>query len=439
MIQYIPKINTIILCLLIQLPTAAFSLEYQVGAMLDQQLTLENNYFNSTSGNFNQSDPFHIITISPNLHVSEGNLFSLYLLADLTWDHTWNEENTDELSAEFANAYVSLRKFDLISDIGIQSFRLGRGYIMAGNEPGITAQYQFTRKLSGKLEAAEIIHTSPILSTTIDYQIGFLEKLSIFGAWFHDNDNGFADMLNYQDQVLLNRWLYSRNRTLWLLDQTDLLNFSKSEGNLFWYGLSGDIFLGDFFLSGIMILETGSGTVTLEYPHRDWEFTVSSYLIDMDLTYTMNNSFSAGTFLFITGGTDARQKNFNTFIAPMPQNNRTAIFFSSRFSNQIEENFLSKGGIYWAGVIAPGIKIQYDPSENWQTAFTLATFFPEDKPAAERNWYGWEADFDVSYTIQNNYTLFCESGWFQHGNFYEYQGKTPDPATKFTIGINAFF
>jgi hypothetical protein len=439
MIQCIKKIQIIILCLFTLIPLSGFSLEYQAGLLFDEQLSLANNFFDSTSGKFNQSESDNIIVVSPNLYVAAGNKLNLYLLADLFWTHSWDAAETDELDAEFVNAYLTIRKNKLYSDIGIQTFRLGRGHIMASNEPGITFQYQPNNKFFCTFEAARIIDTSPIISTTIGYKRGFLEKMAVFSAWFQDNDNGFADMLNYQDSALTNRWLYSRNQGLWLLSQNDLLNFSNSEGNLFWYGISYDFFLGDIYLSGIMMIETGSGSITLEYPNRVWEFTLSSYLIDMDVSYTVNDSFSISTFLFITGGINDDQRNINTFIAPMPRNDRTSIFFSQHFNDQIEEDFLSKGGIYWAGVIAPGVKINYYLSEKLNTGITLAAFFPEKNPSDERNWYGWEIDTHVSYTIKEKYTLFSEFGFFQHGNFYQYQGRTPDPATKFTMGINTFF
>jgi hypothetical protein len=433
------KIQIILYCLLALIPATAFSLEYQPGVFLDEQLVLENNYFDSTSGKYNQSDPYNMIVISPNLYISEGNQFSFYLLTDLYWTHYWDSLEEDELEAEFVNAYVTLCHKKLTSDIGIQSFNLGKGHIMTGSEPGITIHYQSTRKLSCTLEAARVIDTSPIVSTTIGYQTGFSENLSLFGVWFQDNDNGFADMLNYQDQALMNRWLYARNPYLWLLNQADLLNFTQSQGDLFWYGINSDIFLGDFYLSGIMMIETGSGSITLEYPDRVWEFTLSSYLVDVDLNYNFTDSFSAGTFIFIIGGMNNREKDIHTFIAPMPRHDRTSIFFSQRFSDQIEDDFLSKGGIYWAGVIAPGIKIDYHRTEKLRSSITLAVFFPEDTPSDNRSWYGWEADTNLSYTIQEKYTLSCEFGLFQHGDFYQYQGKTPDPATKFTMGIHTFF
>ncbi len=433
------KIQIILCCLLVLIPTTVFSLEYQAGVFLDEQLILENNYFNATSGRFNQSDPFNMIVISPNLYVSAGNQLRLYLLSDLYWTHYWDSLEEDELDAEFVNAYITFCHKKLTSDVGIQSFTLGKGHIMASNEPGITIQYQSTHTLSCTLEAARIINTSPIVSTTIGYQAGFSENLSLFGVWFQDNDNGFADMLNYQDQALMNRWLFARNPYLWLLNQADLLNFTKSQGDLFWYGISSDIFLGDFYLSGIMMIETGSGSVTLEYPDRVWEFTLSSYLVDVDLNYNFTDSFSAGTFIFIIGGMKNREKDIHAFIAPMPRHDRTSIFFSQRFSDQIEDDFLSRGGIYWAGVVSPGIKINYYQTEKLRSSITLAVFFPEDTPSDSRSWYGWEADTNVFYTIQEKDTLYCEFGLFRHGDFYQYQGKTPDPATKFTIGIHTFF
>jgi len=153
----------------------------------------------------------------------------------------------------------------------------------------------------------------------------------------------------------------------------------------------------------------------------------------------VDDRLAVTAFVFITGGIDSGQNKIDTFVSPMPRNDRTSIFFSPCFNDQIEEDFLSKGGVYWAGVIAPGIKIDYDLSERWSSDLTLATFFPEDPPSSERDWYGWEADAGLSYAFYEKYTIFCEAAVFQHGNVYQYDGKTPDPATRFMMGINGFF
>ena len=429
-----------LISLLLLIPAVALAWECETDVFITDQLTLENNYLDSLSGTFNQRDPFNIISVSPSLHISQKNRLHLDLIADLTWTHYWEgDPDANDLDAELINAFATMQTQKITVELGIQSFQLGGGYIMASEEPGIAIHYQPTHTLSAEIKAASIIHTSPIVWAAIDYQFGFLEKIGLFGAWFQDNGNSFADMLAYQDTFLLNRWLYNRNRLLWLLNQNNLLNFTDSRGDLYWYGLRGSVFLGNCFLSGIVIFETGNGDITIEYPSRKWDFTVSSYLVDIDFCYTAADLFSITTFLFVSGGIDSGRGYIDAFIAPMPRNNRTSIFFSPQFSDQIDEDFLSKGGIYWAGVIAPGINVKYHPSESWESGITIAAFFPEDPPADRRDWYGWEADISLSYTWQQRYTVFCELGWFQHGDFYTDQGDTPTPAGMATLGVQTFF
>jgi len=255
------KRGWLLLFLLLLIPVPVFPLDYQAGIALDQQLTVENNYFDSISGNFDQDETYNIIGLSPNLALSTNNHLSLYLLADLSWTHTWGDELTDEdqLDAEFIHAYLTVRQSGLEADLGIQTFSLGKGYIMESEEPGINVKYTIHNRLSCLLEAAGIMDASPIASVSLEYKTGFLEHVRVFGAWYQDRDNAFADMFNYQDRILTDWWLSTRNYRLWLLNQNDLLNAAASEADLFWYGLSGDYFLGDiyvdlefhgFFLSG---------------------------------------------------------------------------------------------------------------------------------------------------------------------------------------------
>jgi len=418
------KIGILLLCFFFLQKGRAFSLEYQFGAQLYERFYIENNYFDSFTGKFDRDETTNIVTVYPDFYLSSGKKIGLYLLADASWIHSWNTDESDEIIVELENAYASMTRNKTSVYLGLQTFQVGRGFIMESDEPGITLKTNWPGRFYSSFQAARIIDTSPLLSILIGYKIGFLENFNIFGTWFNDTDNSFADMLNNQDQAL------------WGLDQTAV----ESEGDFFYMGTSGEFFIKDVYVSGIFILERGNGTLVLEYPYTAIDFNLSSYLLDIDFGYNLTDRFSAGSFLFVSGGgQNPGKREINAFISPMPYNPRTAIFFNSRFNDQKRWDSLSKEGIRWAGVIAPGVTIDAQLMENFNSELTLAAFFPEKKPSDSQNWYGWEADIFLTYMIRNRHKLFFEAALFQHGDFYKANGQKPDPTTKFLLGIHTFF
>jgi len=438
--HFVFKIGALLLYFLILQEGKAFSLEYQFGAQLDERFYIENNYFDSFTGEFDRNDTYNIVTVSPDFYLSSGKKAGLYLLADFSWIHSWDADEPDEINVELANAYVGAVRNKTSVYLGLQTFQVGKGFIMESAEPGITLNTSGPGRFYASFQAARVIDTSPLVSIIIGYKIDFLENLEIFGTWFNDSDNRFADMLNNQGQALTDRWLYQRNQALWVLNQAGLFNFVESEGDFFWMGTSSDFFIKDIYVSGIFIIERGNESVTLEYPSRVLDFHLSSYLLNIDFGYNVTDRFSAGAFVFVSGGDlHPEKRELNVFISPMPYNPRTAIFFNGNFNDQKSSNSLSKEGLRWAGVIAPGVTFDMQPAENFNSELTFAAFFPEKKPYGGQKWYGWEVDILLTYMIQNRHKLFFETAFFQHGDFYTADGQKPDSATQFIMGIHTFF
>lgn len=418
------KIGILLLCFFFLPKGVALSVEYQFRTQIYELFYIENNYFDAFSGKFNRDETTNIVTVYPDLYLSSGKKVGLYLLADASWIHSWNADEPDEVRVELENAYASMIQNNTSIYLGLQSFQIGRGFIMESNEPGITLNTSGPGRFYASLQAARIIDTSPLVSILIGYKIGFLEQFNLFGTWFNDADNSFADMLNTQDQPL------------WYLNQAVV----ESKGDFFWVGTSGDFFIKDIYMSGIFIIERGNGTVVLESPYTVLDFTLSSYLLDVDFGVNLADWFSAGAFLFLSGGgQNPEKRELNLFVSPMPYNPRTAIFFNGRFNDQKRWDSLSKEGIRWSGVIAPGVTIDTQLTENFNSEITLAVFFPEEKPSSSQNWYGWEADIFLTYTIRNRHSLFFEAAFFQHGDFYKINGYNPDVTTRFLMGIHTFF
>jgi hypothetical protein len=107
-----------------------------------------------------------------------------------------------------------------------------------------------------------------------------------------------------------------------------------------------------------------------------------------------------------------------------------------KLKDRYRADILSPGGMTMAGVIAPGIKLEYLPAEFLLVEVILATLFPHEKPAEGRDWYGWEGDLRLNFDVDDNKKLLVEVDTFQHGNVTKpSQGVTPDPAFRFFVGL----
>lgn len=411
-----------------------YPLQYRMGGEVYEGIFIENNFGDANTlrleqpnidlnyPKFDRNEIYNILGFSPDLFVSAGKSVGCYLLTDIYWIHTWDTKESDEWNFELTNAYLSLSHKRISGRIGLQPFQFGSGLILYNDEPGITLDLGLARSFRLELKAAGVMETSPIASISFAYHPDFFEEIRLFSVWFRDEDDGFANLLR---------------------QSVNIYNIHSS-GNLFWYGVGAELFIGDMYLSGTGILQRGA--VKFEGNSNQNSYDISAYLIDIALDYNMTDWISVRTFCFVASGDRRpREGDLTAFVSPIPYNPRASIFFDPEFFDREVSDALSLGGMVWNGVVAPGVKFDFHPTKSFTAEITLATFYTNDKPSADREWYGWEMDNLLSYNFRDRHELFLEAAFFEHGDFYnnsplfEQLGLNAKLASRFVIGFHTFF
>ena len=402
---------------------AGHCFEYRFGGEIFEGLFKEMNYIDysdETIGTFNYDERYNILGVYPEFYVKTESGVSGYFQGELEWTHSWDawdKKDKDDIDGEVAIAYISYFAAGGSADIGILPFRICNGLILYSNEPGVTFEYNGSGDAYVKGNSFLVFDKSPMASFSLGYRPGFLETIELVGAWFNDGDDRIAD----------------------LFDPGDTSFDVKSSGNLFWIGGDVNLFIHDFFVSCLMLHQFGS--VKIDYNSGSQDHDLSSYLIDVEINYNIDHQLSAGAFMFLSSGDrHPMQGDINAFISPIPYNERTVIFFNGGFERYDIEESVSLGGVTWAGVIAPGLEFDYQPTSKIITEFVFAMIFPEGDLFNSDTWYGWEADASLIYEFFPNYNLFAQADIFGHGNFIkQVQGVRPDPAYRFALGCSLIF
>lgn len=402
-------------------PLEADWFEYQFQAELDERFFFAANYVDAETANFERDENYNILALYPQLSFSTGDALDGYLLADLDWIYDPNAAEIHSFNLELLNAFLNYSRKRFFVQAGLMPFRFGRGMVLADEKPGARGEFQFFSRVKLLAEAAVVLDRSPMASVSVVYSPGFLERIALTGIWFRDEDDAFAAMVN--------EWIP--------------LSGLRSQGDLYWYGIETELFVGDACLSATAFLE--SGHLEASWDQGRSKKNVSAWLADLNLSYNIRDWFSVGAFLFAASGdNDPLRGDLGAFVSPMPYNVKTAIFFDPEFADRAryEERLeaLTPGGVTLSGVIAPGLELSFQPVEAVSIGVLAATFYPENKPSSQRSWYGWEADLFGSYRFGRRHSILLEAGWFQYGDFFRsLSGVAPDNAVKVTAGYNVLF
>ena len=408
-------------CAFIFSPDAGFALEYRTGWAFFDAFFKENNYLYSQpdaeSGTLITDDTYAILGVYPYIGLDFNEHFSAYFQAGFDWTHSWEAEDSEDWDADVIGAAMSYASSAFSTDVGVQPFRPGKGLISYGDEPGISFQFNGWDRAYIKGDVFEVLETSPMAMLTLGYRPGFLETVEVFGAGFHDADDGMADLFTpFSDDVDI-----------------------TTTGNLFWAGAAADVFIGKAYVSGMWIQQFGA--VDMDRPAVSDELEVSAFLMDMEISYPLLQAVSASVFLFAASGdSQPLDDHLTAFVSPMPFNDRTAIFFNGGFARYDVEERVTLGGVTWNGVVAPGVGLDYQPYPEIVTNLTVALLFPENDSFSREDWYGWETDARVAYEFYPNQKVFFEAGILSHGNYWkERVGYRPDPSTRLVAGLDLFF
>ncbi len=412
----------------------AFAFDVNLGGDAADYFYLENNFIDPATGLYTPEDAYNLLNFKPGLLFSQGSMFSGYILGDISWLHSFNRhDEINDYDAEVTQAFFTLSGNKNSLQIGLQPFQLGNGFILFNEEPGITLAYAPSMQYYIKAEAAGIMTSSAIAAMTLGYKPGFLEYIEIFGVWYRDTDKKLSELLNTIPEIVV-----SDSRII------------NNKGDLFWFGANGNLLLGPFYLSGCMIYQFGSPTITIETPilwtggvlhnYSDQSVSVSSGLLDLQIDYTFSPDASMGLIFFYTSGDiSPTDRNINTFLSPIPFNTRTGIFFSG-FGLIDGSDRIELVGTRWTGVIAPGINFNVRLIENLTLDAILTLIYPEETHTSAQQMYGWEIDSLISYNILKKIDLIFEADIFHYGDFFKtLENSVPKAATRIMIGINGYF
>ncbi len=418
-------IATIIIPLFFWIPAATTqALEYRLGGEIYNRFYMDDHFWDGEDLQFARSERYNVLTAAPSLSLTVGKFLSGYLQADVEWFHFFDPGPEDALEPELTGAYVTLSTAGVAASIGKMPLQFGKGLITASDEPAVSLHLEDAHHRYLTITGAQVMDTSPMAAVTLGYRPGFLERIECFGVFFQDEDNGFADMLN---------------QSIWVDDL-------RSEGHLYWLGVGLDLFIGDLYASGVAMLEKGD--LDLSNALRTVPVSVSGYLVDVSLDYNINDRISVGAFCFLASGdANLREKELsnltlNTFLSPLPFNPRGAIFFDPEFSDLDldQEDMLWPGGVTISGAVVPGVRLSLQVLEPLSLDWMLATYYPEQKPADDRDWYGWETDVLLTYRWSDSKKVFLEADLFRHGNYFRQAGGgSPEAASRIMAGFHLIF
>ena len=396
------------------------ALEYTLGAEVFEGLFVEDNYLDASTATFDYDETYNILGVYPEVYLNFNSSFKVFALVELEWFHTWDAEiaeDENDIDATMANMFINYSKAGFTLDAGLQPFAVGRGVVFYSDEPGVSIRYDGWRRVYIKGEGLRVFDHSSMATLAVGYKPGFLESVEIVGAWYHDADDGIAELYQpfYEDTTL------------------------ESSGDLFWTGLQAEFFVYDLYISALMMQQFGS--VELDDGTDLSDFDISAYLVDLEAGYNISGQLSVGVFFFSASGDSSPMAgNLHAFMSPMPFNPRTSIFFNGGFARYDIEEAVLLGGVTWDGVSAPGIRFEYQPNYKVDVKLVGAMLFPQSELFDSARWYGWEADMRVSYEFYKPHQLFVEAGLLTHGNYFEkLYGIQPDHSARVVTGFSLVF
>ncbi|NOY68943.1 MAG: hypothetical protein GXP53_05545 [Deltaproteobacteria bacterium] len=394
----------------------SYALDYRINGAFFDGIYSHARYWDPDTNGFDRNETYHVADLYTGITAPVSPRMNLYLAGDLVWYHSWRPDSEDDIKADLSNASLNLNDENIKINLGYQLFSFGKSLVFYDSAPGAHLSWNGPARFYADLSAARVMGRSSIASITLGARPGFLEDTAIFFIRMHDANDGFARMV----------------------DPGYLLLPLENTGNLYWYGMKWDIFVGDLFVSGIVMGQSGS--LDLKYDTLSSTVQVEAFAGDLKCTYPVSDTVSTGVFLFCASG-DSRPLSgkVRAFVSPRPYNNSSIIFFNGGLDAQDITDRFSFAGIRWPGVIAPGITYTWQPKTNLAAELSALVLYPEDAPAG-RSWYGWETDLRMTWDINEKFSLFANMAMFRHGDMFEtIDGTRPDPIYAGNTGINLFF
>lgn len=409
----------LVLLWLVVRPGGSAAMEYHLGLVASDMVYAQRNYLDSAASGFSRDRDYNLLTVSPLLDVSLSGQAFILLSGDLEWtyepDTAAEGYSESEVTGVWTAASLTLGDRPIQLCLGVQAMKFGTNLITVDEVPAVRLTAAAGR-WSLDLQAARIMEQSPMAGLDLGFRPGPFESVNFFGAWYRDEENALAASLPDLYQVL---------------DPT-------SSGELWWAGVTAQLFLGKILMSATAVYEQGD--IRFEHLLGQTRRDVAAYLMDVGLEVNAGDQVSLGLFLFTASGDDdLRDDTLESFVSPLPYNTRATIFFDPEWLDRYIDEEIIYGGATVHGVVAPGGSITLAPIEALLMTGRVAIFYPQVNGPEGRNWYGWEADLDISYTLTDNFELFAQAARFEHGDYFENsQGDAPEPSLLFAIGGRMF-
>lgn len=341
-----------------------------------------------------------------------------FIQASVDWENDREEEGEEAVETDLNDAYLTLSGPGVSVTGGLQTISFGNGLIMTDNVPSAILDVTHGKAYM-QWTWAQALDSSPMLGATMGFHPGHYEHAALFGIWFQDQDDAFAQAIPRIYRLLLE---------------------PESDGDLYWAGVSAELFVGRGQLSLVGAYEWGR--FRLLDNSQTLKRNVSAYFGDLSLEGNLSDWCSLGVFVYAASGDDTPLRgDLNAFVSITPFNPRADIFFDPEFlgRNTKDEKLTFNGGLF-GGVIAPGLTLNFIWASGLSLEATLATFYAHQALDDGSRWYGWEVDLGVSYSFARNYTLYAEAARFEHGDYYEsLLNEKVDPAMRFSAGLRAGF
>ncbi|RME22121.1 MAG: hypothetical protein D6806_13440, partial [Deltaproteobacteria bacterium] len=314
---------------------------------------------------------------------------------------------------EWIHGWIGKRRIVVASGYLLDNWSLGGGFGADLDEAGIAPLRLEVQAVLPNGDFTAEGKRSPLVHFKLTWPFGWLENLSLWGAWFRDGDGAMAEALE-------NTWASLMG--LYGIEIRDV----GSRGNIFWAGADANFVFSQasLFLSGAVEFGSSDLTITLLNPFTLQEETrtgniellggmaeVSAYFDPTDLLTL------GGFFLFLSGETTTDNRSdvggsYNGFISVYPFITRTNIFFSGGMNQNISARNLSSSGVNGRGVFAPGITAGVEPAEKLLLRLTSALLFSHGPHAISgSHFYGWETDFNLEWRFENFASLLFEADY----------------------------
>ena len=122
------------------------------------------------------------------------------------------------------------------------------------------------------------------------------------------------------------------------------------------------------------------------------------------------------------------------FITLVPMCDYTGLFFSGGMNANLVTRQASLLGIEGKGVIAGGVKAEFDPVESLNVETTSAVLFSQE-PSQSGTFYGFEQDLLIDVALWGSLSLSVEADMLFPGTFFSDQ----DPVVRAMVGVDATF